>query len=227
MTSQLRAAPITCNYTVNALLTAPVISNLKMGNLNSLFKVFPSLIHTILLHGLAIVFSTVSLALFATTLSTYNNKIAPIDGLAPLNDTLLTINAAPVVPLTLSIIWCNALLALCIRSCSRQNVTDSSLEGTAIAEAPLKRPFISPKLEAIIDLVLGVVMVAALGFTSVEVANWRRGDMEGFMGVGNVRLSSCPAVNPATKALEWYCTSAWKRLCDLQIAACCHLGFAR
>ena len=81
-------------------------------------------------------------------------------------------------------------------------------------------------MEAAIDSVLWVFMVVTLGFTAAEVAKWRRGDMEGFAGVGKVRLSDCPFVNPTTGTLEWYCTTAWKRLCDVQIAACCHLGLA-
>jgi hypothetical protein len=199
-----------------------------MGSLNFFLKFFPNHFYTLLLRGLAITFSTISLALFATTLSIYNNQVAPIDGLAPLNDTLLTINAVPIVPLTLSIIWCNTLLlALCFRTQTRQNATDCPRGGTAILESQLKRPLVSPMLEAAIDAILWVFMLVTLGFTAVEVANWRRGDMEGFMGVGNVRLSGCPVFNPTTGMLEWYCTTAWKRLSDLQIAACCHLGLAR
>lgn len=108
----------------------------------------------------------------------------------------------------------------------RQNATNCSRGGTAIPESQFKRPLVSPKLEATIDSVLWVFMVVTLGFTAAEVAKWRRGDMEGFAGVGKVRLSDCPFVNPTTGTLEWYCTTAWKRLSDLQIAACCHLGLA-
>jgi hypothetical protein len=193
----------------------------------SLVLLIPNHIHTSLLRGLAITFSTISLALFATTLSVYNDHIAPVDGRAPLNDTLLAINAVPIVPLTLSIIWCSTLLlALCFRTPARQNAADCSIGGTAMPESQLKRPLVSLKLEGAIDSVLWVVMVVTLGFTAAEVANWR-GDMEGFVGVGKVRLSGCPSVSSTTGTLEWYCTAAWKRLSGLQIAACCHLGLAR
>jgi hypothetical protein len=198
-----------------------------MANLNFFLKFFPNQLHTTLLRGVAITFSTISLALFATTLSIYNNQIAPIDGLAPLNDALLTVNAVPIVPLTLSIIWCITLfLAFCFQA-HTQNATDCSADGTTIPESQFKKPLVSPKLEAAIDSVLWVFMVVTLGFAAAEVANWRRGDMQGFVGVGMVRLSGCPSVNPTTRTLEWYCTTAWRRLSGLQIAACCHLGLAR
>ena len=196
-----------------------------MGNLNFFLQAAPSYTHTIL-RGLAITFSAISLALFATTLSIYNNQIAPIDGLGPLNDTLLNTNAVPIVPTTLSIFWCTALLVLCFRAHMRQKM-NCSRGGTAIPESQFQRPLVSPKWEAAIDSVLWVFMVLALGFAAAEVAKWRRGDMEGFAGVGKVKLSDCPIVNPTTRTLEWYCTTAWKKLGSLQIAACCHLGLAR
>jgi hypothetical protein len=197
-----------------------------MGNFNFFLNFFPNHFHTSLLRGLAITFSSISLALFATTLSIYSNQIAPFDGLAPLNDTLFNINAVPIVPLTLSIIWCSTILLAFAFRTHKRNATDYS-SGPPIPESQLKRPLVSPKLESAIDSVLWVFMVITLGFTAAEVANWRRGDMQGFVGVGKVRLSDCPSINPRTGTLEWYCTTAWKRLIALQIAACCHLGLTR
>ena len=164
--------------------------------------------------------SLTCIALFATSVSLYNTKISPNDGLAPLNHTLLITNSVPIVPLTISLLWSITQLSLLTRRVLhnyRKNSTGIATVGDTIAEEhDRKRRLVHPGWEVAIDLVCWVLMAVACGFVGTEIAKWKSGDMDDSIGnTKKINLKACPIIDPATGQLEYYCSHSWKRLVDL------------
>lgn len=163
---------------------------------------------------LIFVMSALSLSFWAYTLSIYNSRIAPTDGLSALDDSLLTINSLPIIPLTISILWTLTHLLILLRRAFLWGPTQSQ-----------PRPLVHPGWEVGIDGIIWVFMTVTTVLGGTELYRWRTGDEDwGIGGHKHVNLADCPIINTTTGLLEYYCTKDWNNLMKFQNVALSLMG---
>jgi hypothetical protein len=162
--------------------------------------------------------SILSLYFWAYTLSIYTSRIAPTDGVPALDDdSLLTLNSLPIIPLGMSVLWALVHLLLFSRRASR--LSDPPTGPPTPPSQP--RPLVHPGWEIGVDGTIWVFMLVTTVLASRELGRWRAGDEDGAPGGGHthVNLADCPVTNPTTGRLEYYCTADWNNLMKFQNVA--------
>jgi hypothetical protein len=179
----------------------------------------PSYVRQLRLRPTILTESLVSIGLFTQTLSIYNNKIAPNDGQAALNDNLLTKNGVVIFPLTVSAIWCTIMLVMTgYRVCT---TAKKNREGSSGSEGSKTDVVVHLGVEVGMESIIVVLMAVVLGVVAAEIAAWKNGKMDDGT---RVQLRDCPVINPATGKLFYYCTDDWKQLVNLSTSAVAQLG---
>jgi hypothetical protein len=172
--------------------------------------------HVIVTRTLTFLLSILSISFWAYTLSIYSTRIAPTDGLPALDDSLLTINSVPIVPLTISIFWTFINLIIFFRRVSRRERDQTRCQ---------QRPLVHPGWEIGIDGLIWVFMIVVMAVAGTELNRWQTGDEDwGIGGHKHVNLADCPIINPTTGLLEYYCTKDWKNLMHFQSVALSLMG---
>lgn len=176
-------------------------------------------LHVPIFRTLIFIISFISLSFWAQTLSIYNSRIAPIDGLSALDDNLLTNNSVPIVPLTISIFWSLIYFLIFFHRALRP----SQRESEPTQSRP--RPLVHPGWEIVIDGIIWVLMTVIMVSAGRELYRWRTGDEDwGIGGHIQVNLADCPIINPTTGLLKYYCTNDWNNLLEFQTVALSLMG---
>lgn len=170
--------------------------------------------HILVTRTLTFVMAILSLSFWAQTLSIYNLRIAPTDGLSALDDSLLTTNSVPIIPLSISIFWALIHFLIFFRRASRPP------DRRRVPTQFQVRPLVHPGWEIGIDGIIWVFMTVVTVIGSLELRRWRTGDEDwGVGGHKQVNLTDCPIINPTTGLLEYYCTKDWNSLMNYQNVA--------
>ena len=184
--------------------------------------------HGILFNRLVLLaLSVAALAVYATTYTIYNARIASTGAFAPSPDSLLIVNGVSLIPSTISIIWSVIHLSLLAhrllhahRRNSRPTTAEQGTQGSGFRKA-----VVHPAWLLVADSHCFAFFLVAAVLTGVKVTKWRNGQVEyGSEGVRQVDLGACPTFHPTTGKLDYWCEQAWNRVVDLSNSGTSILG---
>lgn len=164
--------------------------------------------------------STAALAVYATTYSIYNARIASIGGLAPSHNSPLTANGLSLVPSAISIVWSVIHLSLLARRLVRVHRRNSRPH-----EETDSRAVVHPIWPLLADCTCFSLFLVAAVLTGVKVTKWKTGKVVyGSEGTRQVDLHACPTFDPATGKLDYWCEQAWNEVVNLSNSGTSILG---
>ena len=185
--------------------------------------------HGILFNRLVLLaLSVAALAVYATTYTIYNTRIASTGAFTPSANSLLIVNGVSLIPSTISIIW--SVIHLCLlarrllhahrRNSRHPTTADQGREGSGFRKA-----VIHPAWLLVADSHCFALFLVAAVLTGLKVTKWRNGQVEyGSEGIRQVDLGACPTFDPATGKLDYWCEQAWGRVVNLSNSGTSILG---
>lgn len=185
-----------------------------MARFNQLFSSYPNATYILVNRFITLALSITPLALFASSLDTYNNHVAPTSPLAPPHNSLIVINSLALTVCTLSTLWTTFHLALLARRMRQTNLRINAGAATAGVNNHDQSPLIHPIWEIIVDLKCWAFLVVMSVLTGIEANNWRRGQVAyGSEGTKQVDLGACPTSGSTPGAMDdYWCGHAWNQV---------------
>ena len=185
--------------------------------------------HSILFNRLVLLaLSIAALAVYATTYSIYNTRIASTGAFAPSQDSLLIVNGVSLIPSTISIIWSVTHLSLLARRllhAHRRNHRHLTTADEGTEARDLRRAVVHPAWLVVADGHCFALFVVAAVLTGVKVTEWKNGKVDyGSEGIRQIDLGACPTFDPATGKLDYWCEHAWNEVVNLSNSGTSILG---